>query len=475
MSYKNILFFVNLLFGLAIFIDYFTNDIYLSGLLFIISISISIYYNNIFEKNSKGERKLIKEIDKALSQAENGDFEQRITNIDNTQKLSSTAWALNNLLDQLEALHRDIISSIYAAENGWNRGILTGGYKGNFKKTAIEASKAIESISEKYQIQLKNTLKYELNNIDGNIKYELNNITKDISNSIKNLLSRIKIKSEEIYDKSSLSKQNIAELNQTLNKLIKFIDQSNKSIEILNARNHDIENIINFITEIADQTNILSLNAAIEASKADENSKGFAIVSNEIRNLSEKIQKATAKIDATIKSLQRETLNIQKDAKHITKIVNISKDNVNQLHTILNDFWKTSKENTTLTSLANYKLELDLAKMAHTVYKSNIKEAIIEEKPIKPISYRECDFGKWLYKEETIKALQCKPEFETLLLLHEQIHEVSNKMLECTKYKNCLKKPEKLKQQTEELEAISEKMNMIINKLFTEISKEICL
>ena len=422
---------------------------------------------------------LIKQIRDVLIKAGRGQLSDRITHIPEDHTLHGVAWGINDMLDQTEQIMRDIRASIDAANEGKTfRIIFSEGYKGDFKAATPHLNSAIDSIAGSFKSAMRSQLSQEFERSTGGIASGLGVIQEDISRNT-NILEKIAKNTSITADEASGSQSTVQNIVNSLDELINFISHTNDAIISLNERTGEISAVVNLIKDIADQTNLLALNAAIEAARAGEHGRGFAVVADEVRKLAERTQKATQEIAITIQTLQQESNDIQGNSERITQIATGSQEDVNSFRESLGNFAEVADLSAKEAKYIRDSLLGTLIKVDHIIYKSNAYRAVLNENSQLAETFgneHECRFGKW-YDSDGKELFGETRAYEAMAEPHKKVHDIIIETVPCATRGVCLTpdKRQNIVQNLNEMEQQSGRIFTLIREMIEEANPEVRL
>ncbi|MHB8883023.1 MAG: PhnD/SsuA/transferrin family substrate-binding protein [Thermodesulfovibrionales bacterium] len=247
---------------------------------------------------------------------------------DSTEGLTASAGEASASIEQMVSSIKNINASLQDLN-------------GHVESTSSSIEQLSQSIREvaSHSEKLAGTSSETLNTIS-----EIATTIRDVEVKAK---ESARLSAEVTNDASTLGMVSIHKTIDGIKNIASSVRETSECIRILGNRSKEIEGILNVIESVNDETNLLSLNAAILAAEAGEHGKGFAVVAEEIKNLSDRTEASTKEIEALIKAVQQEIENAEekmhKGINSVADGLRLAREGENALKKILSSSQKSSE------------------------------------------------------------------------------------------------------------------------------------
>ena len=215
----------------------------------------------------------------------------------------------------------------------------------------------------------------------------------------------------------------IARMCGQMHSLEQVTQQSAEAVTTLSGRANEITDILGLIKGIAEQTNLLALNAAIEAARAGEQGRGFAVVADEVRALADKTTKAITQTEEVINAMQSQVVSVSRNSDAIKETVLAVTEHseqlsggIQQIHTAVDDYFHR------IDHMAS-NVFLSLAKLDHQLWITNTYLSFNQGKEaFEFVDHHNCRLGKWYYQGEGHEFFSKTSSYRSLEAPHAQVH-----------------------------------------------------
>ena len=371
----------------------------------------------------------VEQIFKAIERAREGELHHRVIDTVGMGEIGRVAWELNDFLDQIETYFKEVNTCFrLVGEGKYHRKAQPHGLPGQFASSLESVNHAIDAMAANVSFIARNRVFSRLHELNtDNLLFNLKMNQEDLM-QVSSEMDRVEKIAVENVGGAARSLESVNAISGGLGSIRERVTVVAGSMDQLNEQSGKVMEALEIISDIADQTSLLALNASIEAARAGEQGRGFAVVADEVKALSERTKRATAEISVTLKGFHASVGEMTDHSRGASEAADAISDQVEAFRTRFGEFAESAE--TTINRLAYAKDRSfgSLVKVDHMIFKQNGYLAINKGGDTAAgqavsVDHTRCRLGKWYYEGPGMEQFSHTSAYRALEEPHADVHQ----------------------------------------------------